>query len=233
MSAALETLGDDGTAAGGTTAERAPATMADRAYEALRDALLVLDIRPGDPLNDEALARELGVGRTPVREALKRLEADRLVVAYPRRGTFATAVDITDLAHLSEIRRTLEPLAAEGAARRAGPAAREELRRLAATIEALDPATLDARTLMRHDVAVHRGVYRACGNPFLEDVLVRHDNLATRIWCLVLDRLPRFGGHVGEHVELLRAIVDGRADDAACLAHEHVTRFEREVRAVL
>jgi len=229
VSAALETLGD----AGGPAVGRTPATMADRAYEALRDALLVLDIRPGDPLNDEALARDLGVGRTPVREALKRLEADRLVVVYPRRGTFATAVDITDLAHLSEVRRSLEPVAAEGAARRATPTARAELSALAATVEGLDAAALDARTLMRHDVAVHRGIYRACGNPFLEDVLVRHDNLATRIWCLVLDRLPRFGGHVGEHVALLRAIVDGREQEAAQLAREHVTRFEREVRAVL
>ncbi|NKX52234.1 GntR family transcriptional regulator, partial [Arthrobacter deserti] len=64
-------------------------SLAGVAYEAIRERLLTLDIRPGDPLNDEALARKLGFGRTPVREALKRLEVDRLVVTYPRRGTFA------------------------------------------------------------------------------------------------------------------------------------------------
>jgi hypothetical protein len=61
-------------------------SLAETAYRVLQDRLLTLEIRPGDPLNDEALARDLGFGRTPVREALKRLEMDRLVVTYPRRG---------------------------------------------------------------------------------------------------------------------------------------------------
>jgi DNA-binding GntR family transcriptional regulator len=58
-----------------------PPSLAHRAYEAIRDRLIMLDIRPGEPINDEALAQELGTGRTPVREALKQLENDRLVVA--------------------------------------------------------------------------------------------------------------------------------------------------------
>ena len=61
-------------------------SMADRAYAAITDQLIMLEIRPNDPIDDGALAQELGIGRTPVREALKRLEGDRLVVAYPRRG---------------------------------------------------------------------------------------------------------------------------------------------------
>ncbi|MFB9376886.1 GntR family transcriptional regulator [Kineococcus gynurae] len=203
------------------------------AYTHLRDALLVLDIRPGEPLHDETIARDLGIGRTPVREAMKRLETDRLIVAYPRRGTFATPVDMTDLGMISEVRRTLEPVAAAGAATRAGLAERRELADLARTVAALDPTALDARELMRHDVSVHRAIYRASGNQHLEDVLVRLDNLATRIWCLVLDRLPTFGGHVGEHVALLEAVVDGRADEAAELARVHVEGFEQAVRAVL
>ena len=62
----------------------------------------------------EKLAEQLGIGRTPVREALKRLEVDRLVVSYPGRGTFATGVDVTDLGHISEIRMqwSLSPPAA-------------------------------------------------------------------------------------------------------------------------
>src|ERR1044071_7390532 len=102
-------------------AESAGETNADRAYEVVRERLVMLDIRPGEPINDDALAGEFGLGRTPVREALKRLERDRLVIAYPRRGTFATAVDMTDLADISEIRRQLEPTAAARAARTAPP----------------------------------------------------------------------------------------------------------------
>src|SRR6476660_3554583 len=79
-------------------------SLADVAYERIHDRLLMLDIKPGDLLNDDHLAKDLGIGRTPVREALKRLELDRLVVSYPRRGTFATRVDVTDLSFISEIR---------------------------------------------------------------------------------------------------------------------------------
>src|SRR6478736_5950053 len=103
-------------------------SMAEKAYVAIRDRLILLDIRPNDPIDDGALAQELGIGRTPVREALKRLEVDRLVVTYSRRGTFATRVEVTDLAFISEIRAQLEPLAAARAARVATPAARENLR---------------------------------------------------------------------------------------------------------
>ncbi|WP_037048022.1 GntR family transcriptional regulator [Pseudonocardia halophobica] len=207
-------------------------SLADRAYEAIRDRLVMLEIRPGDPLNDDRLAAELGTGRTPVREALKRLEGDRLVVAYPRRGTFATAVDITDLANLSEVRLNLEPLAARSAARNAGSVDRAELGRLGDRIAALDPSG-DPRELLRADVEVHRALYRATGNPHLEDVCVRLDNLATRIWVLFLDRLPALPGHVHEHADLLRAVVAGEEEKAAELALAHVVGFEKAIRALL
>lgn len=85
-------------------------SLAERAYRALRDRLVMLEIRPGAPVHEEQLAQSLGVGRTPVREALKRLQHERLITTYPRRGTFATEVNITDLAHISEVRLELEPL---------------------------------------------------------------------------------------------------------------------------
>ncbi|GAA4553000.1 GntR family transcriptional regulator [Pseudonocardia xishanensis] len=207
-------------------------SLADRAYAVIRDRLVMLEIRPGDPLNDDRLAAELGTGRTPVREALKRLEGDRLVVAYPRRGTFATAVDITDLAHLSEVRLALEPVAARSAARDAGNADRAVLAGLAERIAALDPGGAP-RELLRADVEVHRALYRATGNPHLEDVCVRLDNLATRIWVLFLDRLPALPGHVHEHAALLDAVVAGEEERAAELAKAHVEGFERSIRALL
>jgi DNA-binding GntR family transcriptional regulator len=86
---------------------------------------------------------------------------------------------------------------------------------------------------MRWDLTVHRAFYRASGNPHLEDVLVRHDNLATRIFCLFLDRLTTVDQHVAEHVDLLRAIAAGEADRAEQLARDHVTGFETAIRAVI
>jgi DNA-binding GntR family transcriptional regulator len=208
-------------------------SLADKAYVAIRDRLIMLTISPGEPIDDDALAQDLGVGRTPVREALKRLEVDRLVVSYPRRGTFATGMDISDLAHISDIRAQLEPLAARRAAERAPRTVREELEEMASRIEALDVTQVDRTELMRWDLAVHRAIYRAAGNPHLEDVLIRYDNLATRIFCLFLDRLPTVDEHVGEHVGLLRAIAAGEADRADDLAREHVLGFERAIRAVI
>lgn len=205
---------------------------ADRAYETVRERLVMLDIRPGEPINDEHLAAELGLGRTPVREALKRLERDRLLIAYPRRGTFATPVDMTDLADISEIRKQLEPMAAARAARTASAEARTRLTKLAEAISAIGDAD-DPRDVLRHDVHVHREIYRASGNPHLESILVSLDAHATRIWCLFLDRLPDVATHVREHIELLDAIVAGDDESAAALTLAHVTGFEQAIRALL
>lgn len=214
--------------------DAAPASLADRAYLAVRDQLIMLDIQPGEPIDDDELAKSLGVGRTPVREALKRLEGDRLVVSFPRRGTFATGMDIADLAHISEIRVQLEPLAARRAAERAPRSTRTELDELASRIEDVDIVGTDRTEVMRWDLAVHRSIYRAANNPHLEDVLIRYDNLATRIHCMFLDRLTTTDMHVvAEHVALLRAIAAGEADRADDLAREHVLGFERAIRAVI
>jgi DNA-binding GntR family transcriptional regulator len=215
----------------GAVSAEAP-SFAERAYEIIRDRLVMLEIRPGTPINDEQLAGELGFGRTPVREALKRLERERLVVAYPRRGTFATEVNITDLGHITEVRQQLEPVAAAAAARRATAADRAALRSLAARLRDTGGGSVSA-DLMRLDMRVHRAIYAATHNPYLEDTLVHYDNLATRIWCLFLNRLPGLAGHVEEHGALLDAVADGEAERAGELAGAHVAHFERAVRAAL
>lgn len=207
-------------------------SLAEQAYRALRDRLIMLDIAPGEPLHEGRLAEELGVGRTPLREAMKRLEIDHLVASYPRRGTFATPVDITELAAVSEVREPLEPLAARAAAERATAEVCAELRAAREGIEALAAQT-PWREVMAQDLAVHRLLYRAAGNHHLEESLIRLDNLATRIWCVVADRLPDVVGHIREHVALLDAVLDGEADRAAALSADHVRHFDAAIRGVL
>jgi DNA-binding GntR family transcriptional regulator len=214
-------------------ARQADESYADFAYRVLCDELIVLDIKPGEPLNDEVISRRLGVGRTPIREAMKRLEGDHLVTAYPRRGTFAAGVDITDLAEVSEIRQLLEPAASARAARMASHRTRQELRELAREVERLLSIPQGQRDLMRLDMRVHRSIYRAAGSRHLEDVLVRCDNLATRIWSLVLEKLPPVSDHIAQHVGLLDLIADGDAEAAARLTTKHVTDFENLIRGVL
>ncbi|MEE9096451.1 GntR family transcriptional regulator [Pseudarthrobacter phenanthrenivorans] len=208
-------------------------SLADVAYENIRDWLLTLEIKPGELLNDELLAKSLGVGRTPVREALKRLELDRLVKTYPRRGTFATRVDVTDLSFISEIRAQLEPLAAARAARVASPVVRDELRATLKLVEAFDVGSASVTETLQLDARVHQGIYAAAANPHLEDILIRYDNLAIRIWCMVMDRLPDLSHHVREHLDLLRAVIDGDEERASELAKVHVSGFENAVREAL
>ena len=213
--------------------DTAAMSFADQAYLVIRDKLIMLDIRPNAAIVESELAAQLKLGRTPVREALKRLEADRLVVSFPRRGTFATGVDVADLRHISQIRVNLEPVAARTAAESASSAVRAILLELADRTDALDVDNIGRHELMRWDLRVHRTIYRATGNPHLEDVLVRYDNLATRIFCLFLDRLPTVARHVGEHTALLRTIAAGDGAAAAEIALHHVTGFEEAVRAIV
>lgn len=206
-------------------------TAADRVYELLRDRLTLLKVPPNTPINDVRIAEELATGRTPVREALKRLEQDRLVVSYPRRGTFTTNVDITALGDITEIRVQLEPLAAGRAARFASPPLREMLVELAAEAKQLEAA--DELTLIAMDMRIHRAIYKAAGNPYLEDTLVGQDAHARRIWCTFLGRIPAASLHMDAHTELIDAIVAGEGDLAAKITRLHVLEFEQSIRKLI
>jgi DNA-binding GntR family transcriptional regulator len=219
------------TTGGAELAGRSPGELlADRAYSALRDQIVTLAIPPGAPINEDALGRALEMGRTPVREAIKRLALENLVSVFPRRGTFASEINITDLAHISDVRVQLEALAAFRAAERLTAEQRSELGALLAEIDGGDG---DAADLMALDARVHRFVYRCAGNPYLRETLERYLNLSLRIWYLVLARLPHLFDRVHEHRDLLMAIRNGEAQRAQSIAAEHVATFEREIRGVL
>lgn len=207
-------------------------TKADRAHRELRHRLIMLDIAPGAAINEAELSAELDLGRTPIREALKRLENDHLVISYPRRGTFAAPVDITDLAMISEMRERLEPLAARKAIENGLGSLRPRYEEMLVDISHLG-SDGDPRVALEYDLEVHRLIYHSTGNRYLIDTLVQLDDLATRIWGLVRDRIPDVGSHIREHVDLLRAVLDGDGDRAATLAADHVRHFEESVRAVL
>ena len=214
-----------------TGTESTSELLADRAYAALRDRIVQLRIAPGAPINEDELGRELDMGRTPVREAIKRLALENLVTVFPRRGTFASEINITDLAHISDVRQQLEGHAAYRAAQRLTTAGRAELDELLRRIAAPDQAPRDE--LMALDAEIHRFVHRASANPYLEETLGRYFNLSLRIWYLVLDRLPHLTERVREHRPLLEAVRDGDADRARAIAAEHVGTFATEIRSVL
>src|SRR3954462_5489889 len=143
--------------------------LADRAYAALRDRIVQLRIAPGAPINEDALGRELAMGRTPGRGAIKRLALENLVTVFPRRGTFASEINITDLAHISDVRQQLEGHAAFRAAERLTSAGRAEPDGLLLPLDAREGGPRAA--LMGLDAEIHRFVHRCTANPYLEETL--------------------------------------------------------------
>jgi DNA-binding GntR family transcriptional regulator len=203
--------------------------ISERAYEQLRDRIVTLRLAPGTVLREDDLMRELEIGRTPLREAVKRLALENLVAVQPRIGTYVTSVDAADIVHIAEVRAELEAQAAELAARRMDGELRERAETLLARLR--DHRETDADALMRLDEEIHRIAWEGAGNPYLLQTLERYFALSLRIWYAVLDRVPGLGGAVFDHAKLLEAMLAGDAAAARALMHEHVTEFEREIMA--
>jgi DNA-binding GntR family transcriptional regulator len=199
---------------------------ADRAYLAIRGLIVSLELPPGAVIDERELMRRLGLGRTPVREALRKLAQEQLVEVFPRRGMFVTGVDVRDLARISEVRQALEPAAARLAAERATASERDELRAL------LTEIGTDAN-LIELDERIHRAVYRAAHNDLMATTLGQYYVLALRIWMIALDRAHGLEEAVEAHRDLLQAIIDGDGERAAGSMRAHVENFEQAMREVL
>jgi len=207
-----------------------PASLADRAYHRIREMIVTLELPPGSVIDERELAERLEVGRTPVRQALRRLAGERLVDVYARRGTLVAPVNVRDLASLAELRRELEGFAARLAAERLTPSDRADLDSLR---DELERAPHDERNLIELDQRIHRRIHEAAHNDFLESALDAIYVLSLRIWLLVLDRVQHLDDAVREHRELLDAILAGDAERSEAVMRQHVTSFERAIREVL
>jgi DNA-binding GntR family transcriptional regulator len=208
-----------------------PASLADQAYYAIRELIVSLELAPGSPIKEPELTARLGIGRTPVREALRRLALERLVEVYPRRGMFVTTVDVRDLVRLCEVRAVLEPEAARLAAERATRGDLEEIEELLEEL-ATDRRRSD-RVLIDLDQRIHRTIYRTSHNQLLEETLEWYYAHALRIWMLALGRTRELPTAVAEHHQLLDAIARGNGARAAELMRIHVVQFEDSMRDVL
>jgi DNA-binding GntR family transcriptional regulator len=206
-------------------------SLADKAYHEIRGLIVSLELAPGALIDERELIERLEIGRTPVREALRRLAHERLVEVYPRRGMFVTGVDVRELARLSEVRELLEPEAARLAAERATDTDREHLSLLLTELDAgLDGGGSE---LMDLDERIHRAVYRAAHNDLLEATLEQYYVLALRIWSMALDRAHELEEAVEAHRALLQAIQAGDGERAADTMRAHVQDFEQAMHRVL
>ena len=205
-------------------------SLSDRAYYRIRELIVTLELAPGSVVDERALMERLGLGRTPIREALRTLARERLVEVFPRRGMIVSPIEVHDLGGLSEVRGALEVFAAGLAAERIATADRGAVAELIAELDALAG---DERRLIELDQRIHRHVYRCAHNPFVESTLNEYYTLTLRIWFLALDRVARLDHALEEHRALLAAIRDGDAEAARESMRRHVESFERAIRAVL
>jgi DNA-binding GntR family transcriptional regulator len=203
--------------------------VAERAYLELRDRIVTLSLAPGSALREDELMSQMSIGRTPLREAVKRLALENLLSVQPRRGTFVSEVEAADIVNITEVRAELESYAAELAALRMDAVALAATEELLSEVEALSNA--DIGQLMHFDERIHRFTWDSCGNQYLSETLERYFTLSLRIWYLVLDRVPGLGHSVHDQVHLLQALLDRDGPRARTIMREHVLGFQREILA--
>jgi DNA-binding GntR family transcriptional regulator len=204
-------------------------TDTQRAYERIKERIITTQMPPGAVIQEAVLMAELGLGRTPIREALKILEAEKLVVVSSRRGMFVSGVSISDLAEIQEIRSVLDPLCVRLAVARITPTELGEMRSL---VEAGQARTekRDMKALMMLDRRFHTLLARTSCNELLAAELEMLYNLSARIWYLYLDRLDQDDltfDDLAEIVEALETKDVGRAEQAIL---GHIRDFGDAVR---
>lgn len=194
-------------------------SLRDQTAATLRHRIVSVALKPGQRLVERDLATELEVSRIPVREALRALAAEGLVVQVPGKGTLVAPFSPDDVRDLFDVREALESLAARLAAQRATPATIAPLD-AALHAEAEATATGDAELISRSNVVFHAQVVALAGNPLLTSTTRL---LSARVeWLLRLTFNPDDRTHGPEHEALFDLIAHGEADRAATFAWDHI-----------
>jgi DNA-binding GntR family transcriptional regulator len=196
------------------------ALLGEVAYEAVREAILNNDFKPGDRVSEYKVAEWLGISRTPAREGLRRLESEGLLSAHPRRGLVVASIDDEAFEQLYAVRALLEGEAAASAARSASDADIATLKHL---VQAESEIFDDAPQMWEHNRAFHDVIYRASHNKFLlKFLLITADTLSAYrdVSTLIVEERRR--EVVEEHRELCEAIASRDAEAARTVAVRHV-----------
>ncbi len=192
--------------------------------------IIRVELAPGDAVREDELQRSLGIGRTPIREAIQRLAREQFVTVVPRRGVFVAGVDASELALLYETRAVLEPYVTRLAAARGSE---EQWAAMAAVLaRATRPGTTPDE-LIEIDRDCHEIVWAAAGNRFLTDTLDVLYAQSDRLWHMHLASVADMGHAVAEHEAILAALRAGDADGAADLVEQHVRSFDAQIRAAV
>lgn len=206
--------------------------LRDLVFEAMREAILSGRLKPGERLMEVQLAEEMGVSRTPVREAIRKLELEGLVVIVPRKGAYVSGFTLKDAAEVFEIRSSLEGLAAALAAERITD---DEIALLDEVLKEISAAVAkgDINELVKKDGEFHQILFSASRNDRLTQMINNLKEQIDRFRVQSFTNPTRLQSVLTEHKKILDAIKRGNAEDAEKLAKEHIYKVEYNVMDIL
>lgn len=202
--------------------------LREMVYEELKMQILTGAIVPGTRMMEVELAEEMGVSRTPIREAIRKLEKEGLVTIEPRRGAYASQISTEDMVEILEVRQNMEGLAAYFAASRMKPEQLEELKAVSANYNKAVAAG-DMQSMIDNDTKFHHIIVESCNNKILVSMIEQLQELVLRFRYIYYDNFRRAENMPEEHRAILEAIENGRADDARQAADVHIDRLKKLV----
>lgn len=201
-------------------------------FETLREAIISGRLKPGERLMEVQLAEEMGVSRTPVREAIRKLELEGFVVMVPRKGAYVADISLKDIADVFEVRAALEGLAAALAAERITEEELEQLERLLVQLaEKIEKNDLTG--LIEIDTQFHEVLYRACRNAKLVQILGNLREQIQRFRATSLASPGRMKFALDEHKKIVEAVSERNVELARALAQEHIENAENSLLEAL
>ncbi|MCL6588752.1 MAG: GntR family transcriptional regulator [Firmicutes bacterium] len=202
-------------------------------FESLRESIISGVLNPGERLMEIQLAEEMGVSRTPVREAIRKLELEGLVVMLPRKGAYVAGLSLKDIADVFEIRGALEGLAAELAAERITDDELEELERYLVRITEEIETGGDLAKVVEIDTDFHTLLYKASRNHRLSQIINNLREQIQRFRATSLSYPGRMKAAVEEHRRIVEAISARDGDLARKLAQEHIENAENSMMGMI
>lgn len=202
--------------------------LRDVIFNTLRDAIVTGELKPGERLMEVALAEKMGVSRTPVREAVRRLEMEGLVTMVPRKGTHVAELTVKDIMDVLEVRAALDRLATELAAMRARPENIRQLENLHKQyIACLEKENIQGA--IKKDVEFHEVIYNAAGNSKLTSVAGNLREQIYRFRVLYMKDFSNAEEVLKEHQAILQALREKNAELAGKLAEEHIAHQKQAI----
>lgn len=199
--------------------------LRDIVFETLREAIINQTLKPGERLMEIQLAEEMGVSRTPVREAIRKLELEGLVVMVPRKGAYVAGISMKDIHEVYELRSALEALAASLAAVRISDEELEEMERQMVK-EAKETQENNLQGIVSIDTTFHDLLYQAAHNQRLVQFINILQEQLHRFRAATLSRPGRSKYALEEHKKIVEALANRDAELASKLAIEHIENAE-------